>query len=1056
MKDRIASFDYNIIKDPAVFEQNRLPAHADLHPYCRNILPASDTEQTLVSNRFLCLDGAWKFFYAENYASAIQGFEMMEYDCHAWADIQVPGHIQLQGYDIPHYTNVAYPWDGREEVALGDVPERFNPVAEYVKYFELPASYLGHEIRLAFQGVESGAAIWLNGHYVGYMENSFDPSEFDITDFLQAGENKLAVQVFKWTSGSWCEDQDFFRFSGIYRSVYLYLVPDLHLEDLTVCTLLDDDYQDAVLSLDFDISRNSDKFSFQEEADNSASASVRMSLYAGADWRNRAALEDTQEDFAWVEENLQQIVCMECAVKEHNHYEFSISSPCLWSAEKPNLYYLIFELRDSSGELIEKMQEQVGFRRFEMKDGLMCINGKRIVFKGVNRHEFSAHTGRAVKKEEVLQDIITMKQNNINAIRTSHYPDEVWIYDLCDRYGIYLMAENNMETHGTWFRKEAEGNLAMIIPGDDLKWEPMLLDRVNSCYQRDKNHPSILIWSCGNESYGGIVIQHMAERFRELDSYRLVHYEGIYWDRRYPDTSDMESQMYSPVTKIQDFLEKDRSKPFICCEYSHAMGNSCGAMHKYTDLSDTEPSYQGGFIWDYIDQSLDAVDRYGKSYQAYGGDFGDRPADYHFSGNGLVYAGDRKPSPKMQEVKFNYQNISIMIDSTNIHIINKHLFTNTSAYDCIVELYCEGVLQQSMLMETDVAPCSERDYPMPEWDMQETGEYYVIVSFRMKQDTLWCEKGHEIAFGQYVFEKKQYDRHPVDTGQSDKALEVIYGAQNIGVRGKDFDLLFSKGAGGLVSYRYKGLEYMLSMPKPNFWRAPVDNDYGSHMEMRYAQWKLASLYTVHEGDLMEIQEGKSSFQIFFTHRMATNPASTCKIHYTVFGTGEIVITMSYDPVQELGDMPEFGMLFTLDADLDRVEWYGLGPEETYADRKRGGKLGVYHNRVADNVAAYLVPQECGNKEEIRYIKVTDSAGRGLLVRGDCFSASVLPYTPHELENARHSYELPPIHHSILRIAKGQMGIGGDDSWGARVHPEYLLDVSKPLVLQFSLCGIDGE
>lgn len=1054
MKNRTEIFDYNIIKDPTVFEQNRLPAHAEMHTYCRDILSESDTEKELVSNQFLCLDGAWKFFYAENYASAIRGFEAMEYDCHTWSEIQVPGHIQLQGYDIPHYTNVSYPWDGREEVALGDVPERFNPVAEYVKYFELPAAYLGQEIRLSFRGVESGAAIWLNGHYVGYMENSFDPAEFAVTDFLQAGENKLAVQVFKWTSGSWCEDQDFFRFSGIYRSVYLYLVPKLHLEDLTVRTLLDDRYRDAVLSLDYDVSKSSDKSSVQKEIDECES--VKISLYekVDADRRNSDVLESSKEDFVWIEKDMQQIISVEQEIEEKNHYEVSIQSPHLWSAEEPNLYYLVLELRDSSGTLIEKIWERVGFRRFEIKDGLMCLNGKRIVFKGVNRHEFSSHTGRAVKKEEVLQDIITMKQNNINAIRTSHYPDEVWIYDFCDQYGIYLMAENNMETHGTWSRKEAEGNIAMIIPGDDLKWEPMLLDRINSCYQRDKNHPSVLIWSCGNESYGGIVIKHMADKFRELDPYRPVHYEGIYWDRRYPDTSDIESQMYSPVTKIQDFLKKDRSKPFICCEYSHAMGNSCGAMHKYTDLSDTEPAYQGGFIWDYIDQSLDAVDRYGNAYQAYGGDFGDRPADYNFSGNGIVYAGDRKPSPKMQEVKFNYQNISISMDAKNIHIINKHLFTNTGAYACVVELYYEGVLQQSVSMETDISPGSERDYPMPEWDMPGNGEYYVIVSFRMKHDTLWCKEGHEIAFGQYVFDVRQTEKQQIRP--ADKKIEVIYGSRNIGVRGEDFELLFSQGAGGLVSYRYKGREYILSMPKPNFWRAPVDNDYGNHMEMRYARWKLASLYTMQEAKQMEMQEKEDSFEICFTHRMATNPLSYCKISYTVFGTGEIAITLSYDPVQELGDMPEFGMLFTLDADLDQVEWYGLGPEETYADRKRGGKLGIYHNQVLDNMAKYLVPQECGNKEEVRYIKVTDSEGKGLLVKGDCLSASALPYTPHELENAGHSYELPPIHHTILRVAKGQMGIGGDDSWGARVHPEYLLDVSKPLVLQFSICGIDGE
>lgn len=1088
-------FNYNIIKDPQIFQQNRLPAHAELASFYAGIQKMGSSKigtEELESIRFLSLDGTWKFSYAENYGQAVRGFEAVEYDCHEWADIQVPGHIQLQGYDIPHYTNTAYPWDGKEDVELGAVPERFNPVAEYVKYFDLPEEYLGQELRISFQGVESGAAIWLNGAYVGYFENSFDPSEFAITDYVQSGENKLAVQVFKWTSGSWCEDQDFFRFSGIYRSVYLYIVPELHLEDLTVRTLLDDDYKDAVLSLDLRTNRED--------------GTVRISLWdAGVTVTTdvepdckQNQLSGNNGQLCLSDSLLQQnpvapILTEEKDLSESQHYSFVVKEPKLWSAEHPHLYLLQLELRNEAGELVEMTRQQVGFRRFEMRDHIMCLNGKRIVFKGVNRHEFSAHTGRAVSDEEILQDICTMKQNNINAIRTSHYPDDVRIYDLCDRYGIYLLAENNMETHGTWSRAEVQEHPELVIPGDNENWEPMLLDRVNSCYQRDKNHPSILIWSCGNESYGGKVIFHMAELFRRLDPDRLVHYEGIFNDRRYPDTSDMESQMYPPVQKIQEYLDKDRSKPFICCEYSHAMGNSCGGMHLYTDLTDTDPSYQGGFIWDYIDQSLDAVDRYGEPYQAYGGDFGDRPNDGVFSGNGIVYGGDRSPSPKMQEVKYNYQNISVSMDEKTIHVMNKNLFTNTSEFCCDVSLFRDGVLQQSVAIDTDVSPLSEGDYSMPDWERTVPGEYYVTVSFRMRSDTLWCKQGHEVAFGQYVYsdagntvdtgnvvgcqcylpsDQEETERKPnIIVSSSDQhkdggkmtepqsSLEVIYGFQNVGVQGEGFEILFSDWAGGPVSYKYAGREYINVIPRPNFWRAPTSNDYGNQMEQRYAQWKIASLYMDHrtkefwERGGSEKKQTEHTFQISYTYHMATSPASCCTVTYTVYENGQIRVQLAYDPVAELGDMPEFGMMFLLNADLNHVEWYGLGPEETYADRKRGGKLGIYHNLVEDNMAKYLMPQECGNKEDVRYLKLTDTDGKGLMVSGDHLSVSVLPYTPHELENARHVYELPQVHHTVLRVAKAQMGVGGDDSWGARVHPEYCLDVSEPISLEFVIQGV---
>ena len=865
----------------------------------------------------------------KNYNSTIPGFEKTEYCCKSWDDIRVPAHIQMEGYDVPQYANVQYPWEGREEVEPGQIPERFNPVASYVKYFEVPEEMEGKKVFISFQGAESGIAVWLNGNFVGYSEDTFTPSEFELTPYLKEGENKLAAQVFKWTSSSWCEDQDFFRFSGIYRDVYLYAIPEVHVSDVKIQTLLDDTFTKADLVID-----------------TKATKAGKVKITLSKDGKELQSVEET--------------------LAEESQYVMKVEKPELWSAESPVLYDLLLEVMDENGQVTEVIPQRVGFRRFEMKDSIMMLNGKRIVFKGVNRHEFSSVSGRVVSREELIKDLVTMKQNNINAIRTCHYPDAVGIYELCDEYGIYMIAECNMESHGSWdISAEQTGDFSKVVPCDRPKWMDMMLDRVNSMYQRDKNHPAILIWSCGNESFGGKVIYEMSQLYRKMDPNRLVHYEGVCHDRRYNDTSDMESQMYPSVEAIQEFLKKDRSKPFICCEYTHAMGNSCGGMHKYTDLTDTEPSYQGGFIWDYIDQSIYKKDRYGKEFQAYGGDFNDRPCDYNFSGNGIAYGGERDASPKMQDVKYNYQNISVKVDKDQATIINKNLFINTDTYDCFVVLAKDGKEIKEVPMETHVAALSEETVTLPIPVQTLPGEYAVTVSFRLKEDTVWAKRGHEVAFGQGVY-KVEAPAKAVKPAR----FEVIRSGHDFGVRGENFDVLFSYLNGGLASYRYGGVEMIQMIPRPNFWRAPVDNDNGSLMQMRCGQWKLASMYLSHKYPtgghypgmhIPEIEVLDDSAKITFTYAMPTTPATECKLSYQVYGDGSIRTTLTYDPVEGLGDMPEFGVMFKFDADYDNVTWYGMGPEETYVDRCEGAKLGIYKNKVEDNMAKYMVPQECGNK-----------------------------------------------------------------------------------------------
>ena len=1027
----MGNFDSDIVKNPEIFEQNRLAAHSD-HVCYKNELEKIKGKSSLRYD----MNGLWKFAYAKNQSLAPCGFEAADYDCKSWDEIRVPAHIQMEGYDVPIYTNTTYPWEADEFIKPGEVPEIFNPVASYVKYFTIPENMKNKRVCISFQGVESGFALWLNGHYVGYSEDTFDPSDFELTDYIVEGENKLAVRVWKWTSSSWCEDQDFYRFSGIFRDVFLYVLPCAHVEDLSVVPTLNDTFDEGTLNVSI-------------KADGDGIASVK--LYELGDLSvekyDRAKLLLEEFDIELRDKAICEGSC-------------NVKNPLLWSAEKPNLYEVKIIVKDSHGNETEFISQLAGFRRFEMVDGLMKLNGKRIVFKGVNRHEFSSVTGRVPNRDEVIKDIVTMKKNNINAIRTSHYPDDSMIYELCDIYGIYMIAENNLESHGTWEAyNKGYVDLDFVVPKDKPQWREMMLDRANSCYQRDKNHPAILIWSCGNESFGGKTIYEMSQLFRQLDKHRLVHYEGVFNDRSYNDTSDMESQMYTSVAGIEKFLAENPEKPFICCEYTHAMGNSCGAMHKYTELSDREPRYQGGFIWDYIDQSIYKKDRYGKWFLTYGGDFGDRPTDGDFSGNGICYGGEREASPKMQEVKFNYQNISVDFDSDYIFTVtNKNLFVNTSVFDAFAILLADGNEVYRTRLQISVPPMERASYEVPVTlknsmiDVEK--EYCIVVSFVLKENTTWEKAGYEIAFGQHMIKK------PVVEYSCDKSVELVVGNGNILVRGENFKALFSRMNLGMVSYVYGGVEMLPNtIPLPNFWRTPTNNDSGNMMPQRYAQWKIASMYVTTRQDQRfadtspRVEKNDNNIAITYTYFMPTTPQSSCEVTYRVFGDGTIETTLSYDPVKELGDMPEFGMMFKLDADYDTVKWYGLGPQETYEDRQHGGKYGVYENKVADNIAEYLVPQESGNKCRVRYAKVMDKKGRGMLFFGDELSFSALPYTPHELENAAHHFELPPVHYTVVRVAKKQMGVGGDDSWGSHTHPEYLLDASEKMEFTFCFRGI---
>ncbi len=991
------SFDITRIADPEFFQEFRLPAHSD-HRWFADAAEAA----TGTSSFEQCLNGRWRFHYAENPAAAPAGFFEPGFDCSDWAGIDVPGHIQLQGYGAPQYTNVQYPWDGREPVVPGQVPQRFNPVASYLTTFT-PARPLakGERLSVSFGGAESAVAVWLNGTYLGYAADSFTPSEFDLTDALLVGENTLAAQVFRFTSGSWIEDQDFYRFSGLFRDVMLYRRPDAHAEDVHVTTEVADDLASAVVSVRVALAGR---------------GSVRASLAGVGELAGDAALS------------------------------LRIDNPRLWSAEDPYLYDLLVELRDAAGAPTEVVPLKVGVRRFGIEDGLLKLNGRRIVFHGVNRHEFGL-AGRVMTREQTEADVKLMKANNINAVRTSHYPNNSFLYELCDAYGLYVVDEMNLESHGWWDRIRYGGaSVDEAVPGDRPEWREVLLDRAANMVERDKNHPCVVIWSCGNESFGGTNILAVADWFRARDT-RPVHYEGVYWDPRYPQTTDLASQMYTPAAEIERYLAIHRDKPFILCEYAHSMGNSFGAVGTYLDLADREPLFQGGFIWDFADQAVLLRDRYGREYFGYGGDCGEAPNDGDFSANGILYA-DHTPKPILAEVAWLYQPFRIGITDTSVEIGNRLLFTNSAGYDCVVRLAREGEVLAEAGLATDVPPGETRSYPLPFAVPELPGEYAVDVMFRLREAMPWAAAGHQVASGQAVFGT------PADRSVERVAIpELVHGIHNVGVNGPGFQVLFSRLYGGPVSYRCGGRELLRGVPLPNFWHAPTSNERGWGAPFEDAQWLLASRYARarRDGPAVSVRDG--AIEVRYTYDLPTAPASECEVAYRVSGDGHIGVAVVLRPGQGLGDPPEFGMLFSADAGLHRLRWYGEGPQESAVDRRGSARLGVWDGEVAEQLTRYVRPQEAGGHTGVRWAEVRDDSGAGL--RFECpdgMEFSALGWTPFEIENALHPHELPPIQRTVLRPVLMRRGVGGDDSWGARTHPEYLLPTGE-LKFQFGFRGL---
>ncbi|PAD76578.1 glycoside hydrolase family 2 TIM barrel-domain containing protein [Paenibacillus campinasensis] len=1015
--------------NPEVFQLNRMDAHATFISY-------DSVEEALEgrledSRSYMSLNGVWKFAWAENPEKRIKHFYARDYDASNWNEIAVPGHWQLQGYDYPQYTNVRYPWIEQEDLQPPYAPTKYNPVGSYIRSFAVPDSWSDQPVYISFQGVESAFYVWLNGELVGYSEDSFTPAEFDLTPYLVKGENKLAVEVYRWSDASWLEDQDFWRLSGIFRDVYLYTAPDAHIYDFKALPELDGNYKHGSLSVTIRIHNYS-------EQDQGAIA-VDMQLY------------DEHRQQVWSRAPLEQVEFGSDPVKMIT-LSGLVDSPRQWSAEDPSLYTLVVGLSNEKNKTVQYVSCKVGFRRFEIQDGLMKINGKAIEFKGVNRHEFSPVKGRAIGIDEMLKDIQLMKAHNINAVRTSHYPNHPKWYELCDEYGLYVIDEVNLETHGTWRygQKEEEG----AIPGSKPEWLDNVLDRSKSMYERDKNHPSIVIWSLGNESFGGDNFLHMHRYFKDTDPSRIVHYEGVFHYRPSEAASDIESQMYTRIDDIERYVRNDPQKPFILCEYSHAMGNSCGGLSAYWELFDRYPVLQGGFIWDWIDQAILTRNEEGEAYLAYGGDFGESPHDGTFCGNGLIFA-DRTVSPKIAEVKKCYQ--SVRFDGSELPegrliMTNKYLFTDLAAFDFVWNVMANGEQVKAGRGSVQAAPGETVKVDVSNLlEIAAAGaagvEYIATFGLVLKDSTSWADKGHEIAFGQFVLPVvQQPEVNVISHGQP---VQVERQENRLTVAGQAFTVVFDFRSGELISYISAGSELIAEPLRPNFWRALVDNDRGNHLEQRSGIWRTASL----ERRLLEFsyREAPAAVEVTVRYALPTEPESISTLQYIVQGDGSMDVQMGLTPGEGLPEIPEVGLMFAMEHAFDHIEWYGKGPFENYSDRNSGAKIGRYAGLVKDQWAPYLRPQECGNKTEVRWAQVKSRSGAGLAIEGRSkFEFSALPYTPLEIEASDHAYKLRASDKTVIRVMAKQMGVGGDDSWGAKPHPEHILYANREYMLAFTL------
>ncbi len=1057
--------------NPETFEIHRLPARSIFCGFddpakalaAANLVPGADgvtlPSSVASSPRFLSLNGKWKFHHVDTPASRPVDFFKPGFDASSWNEITVPAHWQLEGYDYPQYTNVRYPWEKSEPLVPPFAPQKFNPVGSYLRSFTVPHAWKDMETVISFQGVESAFYIWLNGEFVGYSEDSFTPAEFDLTPYLKAGENLLAVEVYRWCDASWLEDQDFWRLSGIFRDVFLFARPSIHIYDFHARSLPDASFKNGTLDVAFDI---------RALQNNAATYSLEVTVY-GADGKPAAASVETRFEVTSAGTVPVSVIV-------------PVSDIRLWSAEKPELYRVLVVLKDEQNRIVESTAFRTGFRKFELRDGIMFLNGKRIVFYGVNRHEFSMKTGRCVGAADMVTDAMAMKRNNINSVRTSHYPNALLWYDLCDWYGLYMIDETNLETHGTWQYGMLELS-ETALPGDRSEWTACVLDRAKSMFHRDRNHSSILIWSLGNESYGGTNHEKMHDYFRSVDPDRIVHYEGIFHYRKAERASDIESQMYTPASGLDSYAKEAEAarakgefrKPFVLCEYSHAMGNSCGGLHLYTDLFKKYDCLQGGFIWDWIDQAILTKTVSGVEYLAYGGDFGDVPNDGNFSGNGLLFA-DRTETPKMAETRACYSQYDFEFAdraSGTVRIIDRTLFTGFEGLHLVWKILADGKVLASGKgarapdgLWTCAGSNGKSDVvTILASNPQNVAELLLQVDLVTDAASPWAPTGTSVAADQFALtvNESAASHSPAGSGSAAGSAAEPAGARveknadgSFIVHAAMVSLGFSP-MGELISFKNGSKALPFASFRPDFWRAMTDNDRGNAFVERLGLWKLASYWVWLVPRAPVITEVKGVVTISVTYNLPPILAATCELRWEISPDGAVILKQILVPGtgRSLPEIPFIGLEAVLSGQVESFEWYGCGPHENGMDRRRSALKGLYRSTPDASFVPYLKPQECGNRTGVRTLEL-NAGTAGKLSFDQCrssdrpvygtegiFEFSVLPWTRDELEKARHPYELGALRtKSVLRIGMAQMGVGGDNSWGAQTLPEFILSAEN--------------
>lgn len=1002
-------------QDHTVFAINKLEPRASFISY-DNEFEALAGKQEL-NRDYMLLNGLWNFNWQRSPKDKPKGFYAIGFDDSSWGQIPVPGNWEIEGYGYPIYLDERFPFT----TTWPDAPTDYNPIGSYRKPFTLPKDWKNKQVFLHVGAAKSSLDVWVNGKKVGFSQGAKTPAEFDLTPYLKAGENLLAFQIRRWTDASYLESQDMLRISGIERDVYLFATEKQHIFDFHAKPELSKDFKQAKFSLDVDLNNYSNK------------KKIKQLEYKLLDPRNglKPIISARQE------------IALSANGQSKSSFDAKFNNPALWSAEAPNLYTLVINLKDENGDILESIKDDIGFRHIEIKNAQLLVNGKAIYIKGVDRHETDPKRGHVVDKASMERDIQLMKQLNINAVRSSHYPNNPYWYDLTDKYGMYVIDEANIESHPLAINSKTQ-------IGNEQSWIPAHIDRTKRMFERDKNHPSIIIWSLGNEAGEGKVFEATYQWLKDHDQSRPVQYEPAGTEHY----TDIFAPMYPSIERLVKYAESNPYRPGIMIEYAHAMGNSVGNLQDYWNAIEKYPSLQGGFIWDWVDQSLEYTNENGEKYYAYGKDFHpDLPTDGNFLNNGLVNP-DRIPHPHAYEVKKVYQNVrfhEINARKGQFKIENRFFFTDINKYGLSWQVEADGKpVQSGQIDMPSIEPGKSMKVTLPLDKLPKASdkEYFITLSAVIKDQEPLLPLGHEVAFEQFPLDLKQQEKSSVLA--KGKSIKKVDSNNTITFSNDLATVSFDKQSGYLTRYVYQGNELVLQPLKPNFWRAPTDNDLGNNMQKWAAVWQTAE-------QRLQLQSIKAKSNSLVAKYSSPDFKGQLTLSYQIKSNGEVKVTSNLDLKgnQKLPNLPRFGMQMVVPGQYDQLAWFGRGPHETYWDRKTGARVSLYKSPVEQQIEHYIRPQENANKTDVRWMALTNEAGIGLKAIGNKpLNASAWPYLQSDIDfrqgdasasasglvpvTTKHAIDVPMRDLVTFNIDHLQMGVGGDTSWGRLVHEEYTI------------------